>query len=535
MAPPNSRGPLGRRRHALVAAAAALTGLFAAACGGGSDKSGGGSDPAATASAKAGGSLEIISVTDMGKVDPFGAISNYYVDSSRLNAMYDSLFYSEPKTGKPIPQIGESLVPDATGQTWTLKIRPNVKFTDDTPYDAAAVKWTWDEHKNPERRSLVAGSAAAIDKTEVVDPLTLKVTLKAPNANFDRVVASSLAFIPSPTALQKDPAGFATKPVGAGPFVLSEWQRDNQMVFTKNPKYWQGPDKPLLDKVVFKVMSDSTQALNSVATGQSDLKVSGSSTDGAKATDRGLGVDQVPVIVGEAIVFNASKPPFDDVRARKAVALALDPNEINKVAFTNQGVPGSSLFPTDSPLVAPNAPKVPSANRAEAQRLLDELAAEGKPLKFTYLLPQNNQATTTGEYIQTQLSGLKNIEVKTQPMAIVAYTQAVRVNRAYEAAMHNWMVSDPEPTVYSYLHSSSPSNFISYKSAEADAALEQGRHTNDPAQRQAAYTALMAAVAKDVPMWPYQDGRITVFYKKSVAGLLLSNDGVLMMDRIGRR
>ncbi|WP_436771512.1 ABC transporter substrate-binding protein [Yinghuangia sp. YIM S09857] len=536
MAPANSRGPLGRRRRALVAAAAALTGLFAAACGGGGGgKSGDGVDPGVTGAAKSGGSLEVISVTDMGRVDPFGAISNYYTDSSRLNAMYDSLFYSEPKTGKPLPQTGESLTADATGQVWTLKIKPNIKFTDDTPYDAAAVKWTWDEHKNPERRSLVAGSAAAIDKTEVVDPLTLKITLKAPNANFDRVVASSLAFIPSPTALQNDPAGFAAKPVGAGPFVLSEWARDSQMVFTKNPKYWQGPDKPVLDKVVFRVMSDSTQALNSVATGQSDLKVSASSTDGAKAKDLGLGVSQVPVIVGEAIVFNSSKPPFDDPRARRAVALALDPNEMNKVAFTNQGVPSSSLFPADSPLVSANAAKLPSANRAEAQKLLDELAAEGKPLKFTYLVPQNNQATKTGEYVQTQLNTLKNIEVKTQALAIVSYTQAVRVNRQYEAALHNWTVSDVEPTVYAYLNSQSPTNFLGYKSAEADAALDQGRKTSDPAQRQAAYDALMTAVSKDVPLWPYQEGRITVFHKTSVAGLLLSNDGVLMMDRLGRR
>lgn len=527
-----SRGP-GRRR-VLAATAAALAGLFVAACGGGGDKNS--APPAAvSAPARTGGSLEIISVTDMAKADPFSAISNYYTDSSRLNAMYDSLFYSEPRTGKPTPQIGESLTPDASGTVWTLKIRANVKFSDGTAYDAAAVKWTWDEHKNPERRSLVAGSAAAIANTEVVDPLTLKVTLKAPNANFDRVVASSLAFIPSPTALQKDPAGFATKPVGAGPFILSEWVRDSRMVFTKNPTYWQGPDKPLLDKVTFRVLQDSEQALNSVATGQADLKVTVSSTDGAKARDRNLGVEQVPVIVGEAIVFNAAKPPFDDPRARRAIGLALDPNEINKVAFASQGAPSSSIFPAGSTLVSPGAPTIPAANRAEAQRLLDELAAEGKPLKFTYLVPQNNQATKTGEYVQSQLIGFKNLEVKVSPMAIVSYTQAVRVNRAFEAALHNWTVSDVEPTVYSYLYSTSPSNFLSYKSTAVDAALDQGRRTNDPAARKAAYDGLAAELAKDVPVWPYQEGRITVFHAKTVGGLVLSNDGVLLMDRIGRR
>ncbi|WP_436777568.1 ABC transporter substrate-binding protein [Yinghuangia sp. YIM S09857] len=487
------------------------------------------------AEARPGGSLEVISVSDMAKVDPFGAGSNYYLDSSRLNAMYDSLFYSEPKTGKALPQTAESLTADATAQVWTLKVKPDIKFTDGTAYDAAAVKWTWDEHKNPDRRSLVAGAAAAIDRTEVVDPLTLKITLKAPNAAFDRVVASSLAFIPSPSAMQKDPNGFAAKPVGAGPFVLSQWDRDSQMVFTKNPNYWQGPDLPKLDKVIFRVLSDSEQSLNSIAAGRGDLKVSVSATDPAKARDRGLGVQQAPVIVGEAIVFNANKPPFDDPRARKAVALALDPNEINKVAFANQGVPSSSLFPAGSPLVAPDAPPLPTADRVEAQRLLDELAAEGKPLNFTYLLPQNNQATRTGEYIATQLRGFKNITVATEAQAIVTYTNSTRVQRNYQAAMMNWLVSDMEPTAYSYLYSSSPSNFLGFKNPQADAALDQGRRTADPAARQAAYTELARQVAQDVPLWPYQEGRITVYYGKTVAGLLLSNDGVVLMDRLGRR
>ncbi|NUS55081.1 MAG: ABC transporter substrate-binding protein [Streptomycetaceae bacterium] len=527
-----------RRAGALAAGVAALA-LVATACGGGGSSKNSGTpasaEAAAAAAAKPGGSLEIIAVTDMAKIDPFGAISNYYVDSSRLNAIYDSLFYSEPKTGKAVPQTGESLTADPTGTVWTLKIKPNIKFTDGTPYDAAAVKWTWDEHKNPERRSLVAGAAAPIASTEVVDPLTLKVTLKAPNANFDRVVASSLAFIPSPTALQKDPQGFAAHPVGAGPFTISEWVRDSHMTLAKNPTYWQGPSKPLLDKVTFRVLSDSEQALNGIAAGRGDLKVTVSSTDAAKAKDRGLGITQVPVIVGEAIVFNASRPPFDDPRARKAVALALDPNDINKIAFTNQGVPGTSIFPSDSPLVAPGTPGMPAANRAEAQRLLDELAAEGKPLSFTYLLPQNNQAGKTGEYILTQLNTLKNISVKTETQAIVTYTNTVRVQRNFQAAMHNWTVSDVEPTVYSYLYSSSPSNFLSYKNPQADAALDQGRKTSDPAQRQAAYTELAKQLAQDVPLWPYQEGRITAYFGKNTAGLLLSNDGVLIMDRLGRR
>jgi len=521
-----------RRLAALAFVAAAV--LTATACGGGDADETADGRLASEAQAKPGGSLELLAVADMLRLDPFGALSNYYLDNTRLNALYDSLMYSEPKTGRAVPHIAESFVADPAGTTWTLKIRPNVTFTDGTAYDAAAVKWTWDEHKKPERRSLVAGSAAAIKESRVVDPLTLQVTLNVPNANFDRVVASSLAFIPSPTAMRNDPAGFGRKPVGAGPFVLTEHVQDSHLTMTKNPTYWQA-GKPLLDKVTFRTVVDSDQSMNSVVSGQSDLKVSGGVTDGAKARQRGLGIEQVAVITGEVVVFNHAKPPFDDVRARRAVALALDPQGINKIVFNDQGAATASMFPAGSPLVNADAPPLPSANRAEAQRLADELAAEGKPLNFTYRIPQNNQAAKTGEYIQQQLIGLKNVQVRIESLSVNAYTTAVRVQRDFEMAQHSWNVADVEPSVYSYLHSSSPTNFMGYKSQAVDQLLERGRVTSDPAQRALAYSDLMRQVAQDVPLWPYQEGRITAYYRDTVGGLVLSQDGMLLMDRLGRR
>jgi peptide/nickel transport system substrate-binding protein len=208
--PRPARSPAVQRSFAAIAVASALT---LTACAGGQGKSHAGSG-AASASPKPGGALTISVVSDLNTADPFGAAGNQAIDSTRMNALYDSLLWSEPGTGRPIPQIALSLVPDPGAASWTLKLRPGITFTDGTPYDAAAVKWTWDEHKNPERRSLAAGAAQAIRATTVVDPTTLKVDLVAPNAHFDRVVATSLAFIPSPTAFRKDPQAFKT-PVSA--------------------------------------------------------------------------------------------------------------------------------------------------------------------------------------------------------------------------------------------------------------------------------------------------------------------------------
>jgi peptide/nickel transport system substrate-binding protein len=272
----------------LVAAVALIAG-----CGGGSTKDPVRSEAADGAPPRSGGAIEILVVSDLNTTDPFGSSSNQYLDNTRMNALYDSLFWSEPGTGRVMPQIGESLTPEPGNTVWTLKLRPGVTFTDGTPYDAAAVKWTWDEHKNPARRSLSSGAAQGIKTTTVVDPLTLRVELGVPNANFDRIVASSLAFVPSPTAFQKDPQAFVTRPVGAGPFTLAEWTRGAKLVLKKNPAYWQGPDKPYLDQVAFRVVSDSDQSLNTIASGGADLKISSSATDASKARARDLVVRQV--------------------------------------------------------------------------------------------------------------------------------------------------------------------------------------------------------------------------------------------------
>jgi peptide/nickel transport system substrate-binding protein len=521
----------GRRLQAVVPAVAAL--LVLAACGGGSDEKSGKDADTSTVTPKSGGTLTVAMASDMRSMDPFGALSNSYTDNSRLNTVYDSLFWHEARTGKVMPQIGESLTPDPSNTSWTLKLKPNVKFSDGTAYDAAAVKFTWDLHAAPERKSYQAGTVQAIKSTEVVDPTTLKITLTGANANFDHIVASNLAFIVSPAAYAKDPAGFARNPVGAGPYTFKEWNPGDHMTFVKNPTYWQGKDKPYADQVVFKIIQDSTQALETVVAGSADLKVSVNAEDPVKAKQKGLETKTVTIIGGESVYFNNKRAPFDDPRARRAVSLALDADEINKISFNGNGTPTHSIFPPDSPLVDPGTETVQRTDRAEAQRLLNELAAEGKPLDFTYSIPQNANAAKTAEYIMTQLKTLKNIDVKIAPMAIAAFQTDIVINKNYQAAMFSYYLSDAEPGLYTNLSSTSPNNYLQYANPAVDENLQKARTTNDPAQRKAAYTAVAGQLRQDAALWTYQSSVVTGFHRSVVVGMVLSNDGMVLMDRIG--
>ncbi|MGW9212913.1 ABC transporter substrate-binding protein [Embleya sp. NPDC055664] len=522
--------PVGRIVRTVVPAVAAC--LVLGACGGGDDAAGKDADTS-TVAPKPGGTLTVAMASDMRSMDPFGALSNSYTDNSRLNAVYDSLFWHEAKTGKVMPQIGESLTPDPGNASWTLKLKPNVKFSDGTPYDAAAVKFTWDEHAAPARKSYQAGTIAAVKATEVVDPTTLKITLTGPNANFDHIVASNLSFIVSPTAYRKDPAGFARNPVGAGPYTFKEWTTGDHITFVKNRGYWQGTAKPYADTVVFKVIQDSTQGLETVYSGGADMKVSVNAEDPVKARQKGLETKIVTIIGGESIYFNNKRAPFDDVRARRAVQLALDADEVNKISFSGNGTPTHSIFPPESPLVDAGTETVQRTDRAEAQRLLDELAAEGKPLDFTYSIPQNANAQRTAEYIMTSLRALRNIAVKIAPMPIAAFQTDIVINKNYQAAMFSYYLSDAEPGLYVNLYSTSPNNYLLYANPTVDQNLDRARTTNDPAQRKAAYTAVAAQLKQDAPLWTYQSSVVTAFHRSTVVGMVLSNDGMVLMDRIG--
>jgi len=109
-----------------------------------------------------------------------------------------------------------------------------------------------------------------IQTMDAVDAVTLRITLKVKNALFPLAVAS-IPFIGSPTAIQaKGATAFSTAPVGAGPFVLKSWSRDSQMVLVRNPNYWLSP-RPYLDQLVFKVIIDESQRMNTQKTGDSQM------------------------------------------------------------------------------------------------------------------------------------------------------------------------------------------------------------------------------------------------------------------------
>jgi peptide/nickel transport system substrate-binding protein len=367
------------------------------------------------------------------------------------------------------------------------------------------VKFNWERHADPANRSTAANTIAGMT-LEVVDPLTLKITLKVENGSFPRVVASQLNWQASPTAVKAKGANYARTPadiVGAGPFILKEWTRDSKMVLTKNPTYWR-TGQPYLDEIEIRILSDESQRYNSLQTGEVDLAYLNTLPTQKQAKDAGLSLLNLTSIGSNGFNMNMQKEPFNDIRMRKAVLLAIDPVQLNQVATDGLGEPITALFAKSNPFYDP-AGDYPKTNTAEAQKLIDAYVAEkGKNVEFTLKSSDAPATVKVAEFVAATLNKLQKVSVKTQTMPQAQSTTELR-NRNYEMIPYAFLGADPEPQWFETWHSKGTRNYSGYAAPAVDAALVKARNAKELAARKTEYASMQKQLVDDgVPMLIYQ-------------------------------
>ena len=527
------------RIHRRIAIAVlALASVIAASCGDDSDGStaSGGTQPqtqntlapsATTIPPKQGGQITFLVSSEGRGYDPT-LINGSGPDGNQSMALFDVLIWLDPVTGKIQPQIAES-VSSTDGKVWTIKLRSGVKFSDGTPFDAEAVKFNWERHGDPANRSAALSVIRGIQTMTVTDPLTLTVTLNTVNGQFPRILARRLNFIGSPTAIKALGAEFANKPVGAGPFKLTSWDKGNQMVVERNPTYWNAP-RPYLDKITFKAVADNKQRYDTFNTG-ADLAWTNDPKAAVDAKKDGHNSVRIVMNGGANVAFNTTKAPFDDARIRKAVAHVIDVNALNASFGQGNEVPADTLFLDTNPFYDATAKK-PAYDLAAAQKLIDAYVAEkGGPVRFKMGAFLVNRGAA--EFIQAQFAGLKNVQMEVESGDTSALVQSVTVDRNFQAQI--WgvnLVPDPESQLYEFLHSTSSGNFSGYKNPAMDAALDKGRTSLTDADRKAAYQQVQQILMTDVPTIFLYHTQLLLTAKSNLHDVTLWNEGALLADRI---
>ncbi|WP_406282240.1 ABC transporter substrate-binding protein [Embleya sp. NBC_00896] len=521
-----------RRRTAAVVATLGL--LAAAGCGSESSET-----PSAAGTPIAGGSLEILTTADARSLDPFLPAYAAQADGNRMSALYDSLVWTNPTTGSVQPQLAESLAPveGSNNRVWVLRVRPGVRFTDGTVMDAAAVKINWDTHAVPTTKSRQRDATVGIRTQIGADALELRITLDKPNGNFDRLVARSLSFIASPTAIAKGIDQLADHPVGAGPFMLPEggWVKGDHMTLVKNPNYWQGRDKPFLNSLTFRFETSGSAAVKKVEKGKVDLANVSDAFTLKAARAAGIGIEALSLSGGQLLSFDTSAGPTANPDVRRAIVYALSGEEINKRVFGGAGTPARGLFNQNNALANPQL-SAPENKPQQAAELFDKVTASGsKPMRIKFIAPKSGAIDELGRYMKETLEKYPGIGVDVETADLAEFVKRSNLAEAFDVKVSQLLADDPEPAVYQYLHKGSPSNCCFYSDDDVDKALDDGRNTTDPSKRRAAYTQLQLQLNRDMPLWVYQEAVVAGVFASGVTGVQLSNDGIFLFDRIGKK
>jgi ABC-type transport system substrate-binding protein len=245
---------------------------------------------------------------------------------SALDAMYDTLVAWDDKM-QAQPALATSWESGSDGSSWTFHLRENVAFHDGTPFTSQAVKTTIEHLLDNNTLATRRANYTLIKNIDTPDDHTVKFTTDPPNPDLPFLLADGSARIISPTALQKYGKDFGRNPVGTGPYVFEEWVPNDHVSAVLNPNYW-GP-KPGIRRFVYRPIPEAAGRVVALRTGEGDVVLNLPPADVASLQqESALTVNITPsltIVEGEP---RQSKPPFNDVRVRRALNQAIDKNSV---------------------------------------------------------------------------------------------------------------------------------------------------------------------------------------------------------------
>jgi peptide/nickel transport system substrate-binding protein len=453
---------------------------------------------------KQGGSITVGLEFDIPGFDPL-KIGVY--DTAALTAassIFDTLTYLDDK-GVAQPKLALSWSSSEDFKTWTFKLRSGVKFHDGTPFNAAAVKANFDRQKDPANKCRCAFYISGIKDAQAPDELTVVYNLNDPSVNFPAIVTipSSNWVMQSPTAWKTKGDEYNRNPVGTGPYILKSWSAGDRMVLERNPDYWN-KGRPYLDRLVLKPLPDAQSRFASLQSGEADIiwddEFDADNIQKARK-DPKLTVHAYAGSGAQVYAFNTKSPPFDDVRVRQALVMALDRKKMSQAITNGLARPASNPFGDGSWVKCKDDGALPF-DIEKAKALIKDY---GKPVEFKAIVTATPRGRTIGQVLQ---QFWKQVGAN---MEIEQVDQATVVPRAFmrQFQVTPWRIvdlADPDAQMYANFRSGSPVALANYSNPELDMLLERARVTPDPAKRIEDYCAISRHVNQQaIWFWTFQN------------------------------
>ena len=457
--------------------------------------------------------------------------------------IYDKLLTYRPGTSRIEPGLAQSWTMSPDGLSWTFHLRSGVTFHDGTPLDADAVVFSLERQRDPRHpyhRPDRTGLPFAywenmykdIRKVEAIGPLTVRVTLDRPYAPFEANMALFPVSIVSPTAVKRWGADYYKHPVGTGPFRFSEW-KDGRIVLERNPDYWG--TRPQIERLVFRAVPDGRQRLTELESGAIDVAYS-------IVPDELQFVELHPdLLLYRAaannvayLAMNATHPPFNDVRVRRAVNYAVNKVPIVKLAYQGLATPAvGPLPPTQWGYHRPDA--VYDYDPERARQLLAQARSDGAfdPDKELRLLvpstprPYLPDPETVARVLQANLAavGIRTTLV-VQPMR--AHIQSVQRGDD-DLCLFGWVGDNGDPDNFLYMlldqDNTTPGlarNVAFYRDPVLHRLLLAAQQTMRRPAREAIYKQAQDRIASQAPWVPLAHSQVAVAARLDVRGIVVT-------------
>lgn len=424
---------------------------------------------------------------------------------------YDSLLV-------PQPYLARGWAWSNAGRTLTLRLVADLRWHDGRPTTARDAAFTLLAAKDPRTGYPRASELASLDSAAAVDDTTLLLTFATPQPRLPAFVAE-LPLVPAHLLshlARKDlrTAPYNDAPVGNGPFRFVSRERGARWTFARNdafPRSLGGP--AALAGFVIAVVDEATTKFAGLASGELDVAGISPTMANLVARDRTLQLVTYPVLFGTVLCFNTTRPPFDDARVRRAIALSLQRKRIVSIALAGFGAPASSPIPPDSPLAW--SPAV-THDTARADQLLDAAgwtrgvdgwrARAGRRFAVE-LITVGTGDNVAEQLIQADLAEM-GIALTVRQIEMGAFLTAARAGRKTFDLLITGVPGDPS---FSYVNAmfqgeqrGGALDYTGYHAASLDTLLSRAAAAPDGQQRVEAWRDVQVALDSLAPAtWLY--------------------------------
>jgi peptide/nickel transport system substrate-binding protein len=477
------------------------------------------------ASAFAETTLRIGLAEDPDILDP--TMARTYVGRIVFAALCDKLFDIDEKLNI-VPQLALSHETSADGKEVTIKLRPNVKFQDGEPLDAEAAKFSLERHLTF-TGSFRKPELASLDHVDVVDPLTIKLVLKAPFSPLIAQLTDRAGMMMSPKAAKAEGDKFGLHPVCAGPYKFVERVQQDRIVLEKFADYWN-KDNVLIDKIVYLPIVDPTVRLANLKSGGLDLieRVLATDIKSVRADSR-LNLSTAIELGYQGITLNighdkAKGPLSQSAKVRQALDLSIDREAINQVVFNGEFKPGNQWVNPDHPYYQKAFP-IRGRDVEKAKTLLKE-AGVTPPVAVDFMVPKGPETEAVAQVVQS-MAAEAGFDMK---IRVTEFATSLKQAEAgeFQAFMLAWSGRiDPDGNSYVFLHSKAPQNYSAWINADTDKALDGARLVTDMAQRKSIYEKLTKLELDEEAILYLYHRRIIIAHTTKLEGYKQMPDGLV--------